>query len=171
MSDPRLDVFSTALRRLILCGGDGLPAAYGPTVESRPFVGPRPGTWCGDRMVAIEGRHGASGVDRLDDLDVAAWSLPLDHWAPRLALVAARLLHPRHHYLCAHIEAADKFITLTRVRFTDHERGLAMGDWTWSMAKGASENAPTPLPTLPSLLTQHAPVVALLLAIDEVSRV
>jgi hypothetical protein len=98
------------------------------------------------------------------------WSLPLAHWRARLAQVTARLLLPRHHYLCAHVEAAGPFVTLTRVRFTDHDRGLAMGDWTWSATTGASENAPLNLPTLPRLLTDHAPEVALLLAVWEATR-
>lgn len=163
MGDPLLSVFPPPLLRLVLCGGGGLPVAYGPLHRYdgamcvwEPLTG---------FALALDQR----GRDPLLDLD--GYRLPLDHWRLRLAVVAAWMLMPRHAYLCAHIEAGSKFLALTRVRFTEHERGMAIGDWTWDVGSGRTENAQIDLPTLPSHLLAHDPAVALLLALYDVPEI
>lgn len=162
---PDLSVFAPPLQRLILCGGGGLPAAYGPLVryDGTVFI------W--NPMAEAALPADGLGAD-LHPLKIpACFALPLDHWRPRLALVAAVILLPRHRYLAAHIEADQQFVSLTRVRHTDHNRGLGMGDWTWSAQTGSTENAETPLPTLPAHLARHDSHVATLLALMDVPEI
>lgn len=159
-----LSTFASPLRRLILRGGGGLPPAWGPLVAAD---GSECCVWSGD-------------IDRAFNLSgcvlnpPSGWSLPLNDaspWLERLAKIATWMLHPRHRYLCAIVDVSKEFFTLTRVRFTNHERGLGMGDWTWSLGNGKTENSPIDLPTLPAYLANHPPAVALLLALYDAPEI
>jgi hypothetical protein len=162
MTDPLLSLFPAPLLRLILCGDDVLPAAWGPLV---------PDGSAADRWV-WDGQGGrALKPDRIS-YDTASivrlpsmWSLPLAHWSPRLAQVTARLL--------------DLDDEPARIDMRGRDGGrIGLSLWgtliaTWEVADGraiADDFDAPDLPTLPRLLTDHAPEVALLLAVWEVTR-
>ena len=162
-----LSTFPLPLLRLVLLGGGGFAPAWGPlfhTQRGLTAFDPWYSVPCGDHYVRLP--HPALS-------EVEGWSLPLDAsspWSARLAMVAAWMLSPRHRYLAATIACSEGYVALTRVRLTDLERGLAMGDWTWG-ANGKSENAEVNLPTLPAHLATRPPEVALLLALFDVPEI
>jgi len=162
-ADPLLSLFPAPLLRLILCGDDVIPAAWGPLVDAAGFV------WALDASgyaLRIPGgsdepiRTGAPVVEIPHLL-----RLPLTHWSPRLAQVTARLLDLDDEPARIDMRGRDG----GRVGLSLWGRLVA----TWEVADGraiADDFDAPDLPTLPRLLTDHAPEVALLLAVWEATR-
>ena len=160
MSDPLLSVLDPALSRLILCGGEGLHAAWGPLERDDGMLA----VWSGTTG------HAFNGYGQID-VPPDRWRLPLDHWRARLALVAAHLIDQESDF-------APRIMDLG-----DGEIGLAVvgGDivyrcW-WAMGTGdmidhsdGLDRLPD-LPTLPAHLRDHDPAVALLLALYDVPEI
>ena len=172
LNAPELNIFEPALQRLILCGGGGLPAAYGPLVCVNGY------TWTLDAS-GYALRIPAGGQEPIRSaLAVLAlpamWTLPLDHWRSRLALVAAWMIAP---------PMSLKYLAAARLDPTPDSICLRVwlggGDtmtyeWALSGDSGACSWAgrAVPLPhTLPVHLTQHEVHVALLLALYDVPKI
>jgi hypothetical protein len=106
-------------------------------------------------------------------LEAHDWQLPLAHWRARLAQVTARLLRPRGALVGAAVHAADpaKFNSISLSAFLMDDGWPKSIRWNWSRS-GLSHDGirALDLPTLPRLLTDHAPEVALLLAVWEATR-
>ena len=162
--DPMLSVFPAPLLRLILCGGEGLSVAYGPLRFMDPHYLDRKeqgATWSGSEQLAYFSDVddcAAWGMDAFESARME-WRLPLDHWRPRLALVAAWMLG-WHKVIAADVQA--------------DRGGVALRGWSrtsdaiWvrrlgptGIASPAGDN----LPTITYHLLTHDPAVALLLAI------
>ena len=154
---PDLSVFEPPLQRLILCGGGGLPAAYGPLVryDGTVFI------W----SPTTETAHPADGLGAdLHPLKIpACFVLPLDHWRARLALVAVGVLfqhRPRFAQVCPQVDGC---ILLAVYAGPFHEPGRHL----WSLT-GGGDAAARNIPALPAHLTAHDPHVAVPLALWDV---
>ncbi len=173
MSTP-CSTFSAPLLRLILCGGGGLPAAWGPLHECGHDYTWDPRTAC---ALSSVGRLHA----RPPLIDAAGWSLPLDAsspWPARLALVAAWMVVPptqREYIAAAKIDPTPNGICL-RVWLGDGDSI----NYEWNLRGGCgpcfwrgflATYSVTPLPTLPAHLALHPPVVTLLLALYDVPEI
>ena len=175
---PDLSVFAPPLQRLILCGGNGLPAAYGPLgrYDGTVFI------W--NPMAEAALPADGLGAD-LHPLKIpACFVLPLDHWRARLALVAA-LLVIRHNQ--RNRPATDPLLISASVDVVhDHwEQGSVVAltrfahrgplpssyAWKWSAATGRCWEEAVALPTLPAHLAQHDAYVATLLALFDVPEI
>lgn len=165
-ADPLLTVFPSSVLRAILCGGEGLPAAWGPL--SRPSDGVwtwNPLTQRAIRPATIEQPAVLAQPD--------GWTLPMEHWRARLARVAAWMLG-----------AVDVLAAAVVARPT----GLSL--WVWSKGdEGVDPPEPTcyrwaldgeadagggsfyDLPSLPVHMRDHDPHTALLLALYEVPEI
>ena len=155
-TNPLLSTFPPDLLRLVLCGDDVLPAAYGP-MSALAF-----GVWDPQAGIVRE-----STLRREYDpfRQPERVRLPLAHWSPRLAQVTARLLDLDDEPARIDMRGRDS----GRVGLSLWGRLVA----TWEVADGraiADDFDAPDLPTLPRLLTDHAPEVALLLAVWEATR-
>lgn len=160
--------FHLPLLRLILCGGGGLPSAWGPLKHAdEDYKTPWYPTF-GTAIVSSDEGRGYLHADPLEDPD--EWSIPLDAaspWVARLALIAAWILDAPS--LAAWIGGNDFYVMLTIV--TPNQ---ALIQRIWGRRRGArcSGSVPVPeLPTLPTYLAAHPPVVALLLALYDVPEI
>lgn len=165
-ADPLLSTFPPPLARLILCGGGGLPGAWGPLISLADAESEAPLQWPWDPTEARV--HPQTG--RGDDsalLYPDRWRLPLAHWRPRLALVAAWILGWTD-VRAAHVQRHNQSILLT---FWTASADLVRGR-TWGVYSGTSSTSANPdLPTLPTYLRDHDPAVALLLALYDVPEI
>jgi hypothetical protein len=160
-ADPLLSLFPAPLLRLILCGDDVLPAAWGPLVDIYDEL-----TWTWGPWQAVAYTDD-DGFARTGDVLAAPefWRLPLAHWSPRLAQVTARLLDLDDEPARIDMRGRDG----GRVGLSLWGRLIA----TWEVADGraiADDFDAPDLPALPRLLADHAPEVALLLAVWEATR-
>lgn len=158
-TDPTLAAFPQPLARLILRGGSGLPAAFGPLTSPDG-----PAAWCGDRAVHTNYLRGGACGGTIDEPD--QWRLPLSHWRSRLALVAAWMLG----WTDAHAALVEQFAQSVWITFWLDSEELRGRSWT-TAAGVASDKALPDLPTLPTHLTHHHFAVALLCALYDVPKI
>lgn len=169
-ANPLLSTFPPPLARLILCGGGGLTEAWLPMIRN----GGRLHAWNPETRLAFS----PDGRDFTPLQCPDRWTLPLSHWRPRLALVAAWMLFPEQRPRIVHADVTieDRNLILSVVfqaAFNGHRtRGHVAFDVFWTV-KGdslTSERLPD-LPTLPTHLRAHDPSVALLLALYDVPEI
>ena len=182
-----LKTFAAPLQRLILCGGGGLPPAWGPLLPAGSAE-PTYTLWHGSQRgpVAVSPFHHMFVPMEAPE----AWSIPLDAsspWPARLGLVAAylawqytrpevRISQPETDMLAGSIDSTyyewemGDVIALTRFA---HCGALPNGrTWRWSVKTGMYWDYGMPrLPTLPTHLANHQPVVALPLALYDVPEI
>lgn len=170
-ADPLLTVFPSSVLRAILCGGEGLPAAWGPLECTHRFAA-SDGQWVWGEGHTLRPDRRGFGFDTLTRLG-AHWRLPLEHWRARLARVSAWMLG-----------AVDVLAAAVVVRST----GLSL--WVWPQGdEGADPPDPTcyrwaldgeadagggsfyDLPSLPVHMRDHDPHIALLLALYDVPEI
>lgn len=173
-----LSTFPSHLLRLILCGGGGLPPAWGPLADAD-------GALCS--WHPYRGEVFVSGDYTTADpmLDVGSWSLPLDDaspWVARLATVAAWMLG-RRHIIGTSVEVENDYhLIMLSVSMRAHlggkndaepmfMRGHVSHTMTWGTHGAACDIGAFDLPTLPTHLAVHSPVVALLLALYDVPEI
>lgn len=159
------------LARLILCGGEGLPAAWGPVLH---VCGQRL-VWDGAEQVAHAGASMSGSARELRLTPDSPWRLPLDHWCDRLALVAAWMLGMKTRAARVRWHGPEWWVSLDV--WPDRGGVLDMFEWTRSgrLRRSAwSVGAPN-LPTLNTLLPmfggEHNPSVALLLSLWDVPEI
>jgi len=165
-----LNIFANPLRHLILCGSGDLAPAWGPVLHTDPNDGPQVnvGEWSWNPHEQRCVRRERAGYFIFDGDH--RWSIHLDAaspWAARLPVIAAWILDAPS--LAAWIGGNDFYVTLTIV--TPNQ---ALIQRIWGRRRGArcSGSVPVPdLPTLPTHLAAHPPVVALLLALYDVPEI
>lgn len=162
-----LSVFPAPLARLLLCGEEGLPAAWGPIIMARYDWAPTEWptrAWnplLGETMPEVEG--GSYMANPLSVPD--ARRLPLAEWAPRLALVSAYLLGFRVIRFAQAVEQVTGAIVIAV--YTGPWSEPCRHSWT---KEGGTIGSSIKLPTLPAHLANHPPEVALLLAVWDATR-
>lgn len=168
-----LSTFPSPLARLILCGGGGLPPAWGPIQGG--LYGSR-WTWDPERGVAgiygpEEFRCGFHGVLECPE----TWHLPLDAaspWPARLATVAAWMVWQTVP-VAAVVSETEGYVWIEMI---DHRDGWLRKTCAvaWRMSDGVCFGGrwgDVHLPTLPTHLANHPPTVALLLALYDVPEI
>jgi len=157
MGDPLLSVFPPALLRLILCGGGGLPTAWGPLEWG--YLAP----WNPARGEVVDPMF----LTIHDPLrDVGNWRLPLDHWRARIEIVAAWMLG---FYAFACTMRVDVGVQITFRMFELADTGPDV--LCWDAETGAAIGDGRDLPTLPRHYLIHDPAVALLLSLFDVPEI
>lgn len=150
--------FPHPLARLVLCGGEGLPAAWGPVVRASDGVWTwNPLTQRAIRPATIEQPALLSEPD--------GWTLPLGHWRPRLAVVAAWMLG-WHKVIAADVQADRGGVVLRGWSHTSD----AIWVRRWGPT-GIASPAGRDLYTLPAHLRDHDPAVALLPSLFDVPEI
>lgn len=157
-----LNTFAFPLQRLILCGGGGLPPAWGPLYNEES------GIWTWNPLQGCAVRPDTATRPVL--IHTTGWSLPLDQdspWSARLAMIAAWMIRPNLSIRGAHIWSRihvmlDVYGPDFQQMNIDPETGEVAGEFTDA----------TPwlkrLPTFHAHLALHPPAVALLLALWDV---
>lgn len=173
-----LPTFPAPLLHLVLCGGLGLPPAWGPLDGSDHGGSCEHSVWHARRRVAYTSRGVAYQLlnDEVDDLFAGVdegWLFPLDEaspWIARMAAVAQGLLGDAG--IASVIGDTGTFITLTMVT----ER-LEIIQKAWHRATGRIYSGSVPAPDLPTLpqhlaaLPELPASVALLLSIYDVPQI
>lgn len=88
-----LSIFPAPLLRLILCGGNGLPSAWGPLMERVDDEPENDRRWTLDRYGHVMNREHLGSRTPMSE-EAGRWFMPLDDaspWPARLAMVAACL--------------------------------------------------------------------------------
>ena len=167
-----LTTFEAPLLRLILCAGDGLAPAYGP------LFGPRIGDmeqarfiWDGEGIALLDGDDESvyGLLDAGRDLD--GWLMPLDAspWPARLALVAALLASAwMPSGVSAEVAICERWLHL----YTYSGGASDVRSWACNDGGNIEPGAVRlDLPTLPTHLADHPPVVALPSALFDVPEI
>lgn len=165
-----MKTFPAPLLRLILCGGGGLPPAYGPIfrADGQEFV------WDGKsgRAFAVSAANGAVISDDL--AVVEGWRLPLcdgSPWLDRLAMVAAWMrFGPGEKVAPALLEVHEAELMLTMLT----SRGGTRTATFHAVASPWRRDEPAAvynLTTLPIRFAQHPPDAALPLALYDLPEV
>lgn len=156
-----LTTFEAPLLRLILCGGGGLPAAWGPLLNlgyAAPW-NPLRGEAVDPMFLAVRDPLAAP----------EHWSLPLDAsspWPTRLAAIAAWMVAGAAPPFATIHHDLSGLVVLAQWRGPWHEPER----WTWR-CDGHAASASFDLPTLAQRRSTHPPVVALLLALYDVPEI
>ena len=172
IADPLLSLFPAPLLRLILGGDDVIPAAWGP-LDGTPHNRARAlSAWHPDEGMAYCDGEAIPVLDA-DGLTLEAhdWQLPLAHWSPRLAQVTARLLGHVNIIAAAmsmETTATNQWVTLAA--FDTVNAGPDEHVWETTTGDHYYLGMTVRCSPLPRLWTQHAPEVALLLAVWEATR-
>ena len=169
-----LSTFPAPLLRLILCGGNGLPMAWGPLDGTYHGGSTEDSAWHPRREVAITSK-GAEYHLLSDDPDELfagdeGWVFPLDAaspWPARLAMVAAWMLG--RSGVGVWLGDNDVFVTLN---IATARNTIIQVAWHRSTGQRYVGSVPAPsLPALPQHLQTHPPAVALLLALYDVPEI
>lgn len=168
-----LSTFPSLLARLVLCGGGGLPPAWGP-IQGGLF-GSR-WTWDPERGVAgiygpEEFRCGFHGVLECPE----TWHIPLDDaspWPARFAMVAAWMVWQTVP-VASVVSEKDGYV---RIDIIDRPHGWLTKTcaMAWRASDGALYNrrrGDAHLSLLPTHLAVHPPVAALPLALYDVPEI
>lgn len=177
-----LSTFPPALARLLLCGGGGLPAAWGPLFDARDQMWP----WDAARRHVLQYDDRPAGLIHWRSHPFSAptgWSLPLEAspWPARMAVVAAWMLE-----LQKGAPLGGRIFRRTEIEGFQATR-LHLFRWDapytirW-LPDGSAEFTRDDgrrwcrwpalnLPTLPTHLTLYPPEVALLLALYDVPEI
>jgi hypothetical protein len=117
--------------------------------------------------------------------DPDSWAMSLDaesYWITRLALIAAWMLG-RKYIIGASVEVEDDYhLLMLSVSMRAHlggkndaepmfMRGHVSHTLTWCDRDGSGDDGKNNLPTLPTHLAAHPPIVALLLALYDVPEI
>jgi len=175
--DPLLSDLGPVLAQAVLCGGVGLPPAWGPLGGGE--FGPL-WAWDPTRGVAVicGPNELVSGWAPVLSEPLTYWRLPLDYWRPRLAIVAAWMLWPTRRATAAGVcdRRADpvrawplvELTIQTTIRST-HCGGRMVA---WSSVDGRTgSHEIADLSTLPAHLASHDPSVAVPLALLDVPEI
>ena len=182
-----LSTFPAPLLRLILCGGNGLPPAWGPIMERVDDEPENERRWTLDRYGHVINREHLGSRTPMSERD-GRWYMTIDDaspWPARLALVAAHLTWldtspkvlrnpPAFDMLAASIDLVfdewekGRVVALTRLA---HRGPLpSVHTWKWSAKTGFCWGDGPRLLTLPEHLQTH-PIVALLLSLYDVPEI
>ena len=169
-----LTTFEAPLLRLILCGGGGVPGAWGPLLHGGSGVlgcgDPNWGHWVWDPAMGAAVRPNRAHTQVVDYAE--RWSLSLDPaspWPARLALVAAWLASAwMPSGAVAEVAICERWLHIYTYS------GGASDVRSWACDDGGNIEPGAvrlDLPTLPTHLAAHPPVVALLLALYDVPEI
>ena len=168
--DPLLSIFPAPLRELILLGGNGLEAAWGPLVCVNGYTWTLDASGYGVRVPAGSDGPVRTGAPVVEIPHLL--SLPLTHWRARLAMVAAHLLNIETPACYIQVETDDVWLSLYLLDPEPLGERTITASWRPD-GSSANENHEVDIPDLPTLPTHiatHAPEVALVSAIWEATR-